>query len=78
MSDPAIEAAQRAWHPNLKLYTESEWEHGVASARAALQPIRDVLERWDRNGNNLALSPQARAILDAIKPLIYSSEELSQ
>lgn len=69
MTDPAIEAAQRAWNG---AYTDP-----VDGAHEALKPIREWYElqtqMWvDGTGG---ISP---LLLDGLAPLIFTSEELER
>lgn len=83
MSEPAIQASRRAFESlwpdqggfEFNYVNSSRWWADLA-AEEAIRPIRGVFERWD--GTHLALSPQARAILDEIAPFLYSSEELER
>lgn len=70
MTDPAVEAAQRALgvktlhpaHRNADYLT-------LAAAREALKPIRELIEMWESTG-----------LLDyaKLKACIYSSDELER
>ena len=79
MTDPAVEAAQRAFDrlaPDWAGVSVSRSARGqayIAVAREALAPIRAVIERWAAETN---LPPAALTLLDEIRPLIYPSEEL--
>lgn len=92
--DPSIEAAQRAWAERYPYsstgLTESVLEDGigafvVASARAALKPIRELAEELRATHLHQVVSDEARErylgveyVLGKLVPLIYSSEELAQ
>ncbi|AHN84108.1 hypothetical protein GJ25_gp097 [Mycobacterium phage Hawkeye] len=73
MSDPAVEAAQRAL-TNIG-YGRSGHVQRVAAAREALKPIRELHEAWSRHEKDL--SADAIQLLDDFAKLIYSTEELS-
>ena len=67
MSDPAIEAAQRAfWAPG-----ESHEIAAVAAASEALRPIREVYKLWGHPE-----SAEAFAIMAELSELIFTTEEL--
>lgn len=74
MSDPAIEAAQRAWESegwgsgNLQL---AEGSLATAAAREALKPIREAYKLWGRPE-----SAEAFAIMAELSELIFATEEL--
>lgn len=68
MSDPAIEAAQRAWRNNTPV---SQWS--VAAAREALKPIRDRMdELWQIVG------PGGLDVLHELAPMVYPADELKR
>lgn len=78
MTDPAIEAAQRALGELISNTAfPDRWERmSIAAAREALNPVREVitefeglLNPWDDVGFE---------ILDALRPLVYPSEELER
>jgi hypothetical protein len=80
MSDPAIEAAQRAWE-------EYEAQGGVwkpealrLAAREALKPIRATYARWESafGGCRGEVPEMVQVLLDELAPLIYTTEELEQ
>ena len=76
MSDPAVEAAQRAVngpHGVAAVRDSHAADLAITAAREALAPIREVIERWAAETN---LSPEAHTLLDEIRPLVYPSEEL--
>lgn len=76
MSDPSIDAAQRAW-------TAEGWGDGPlsmseghlaeAAAREMAKSVQTVIEEWDSKGE---LHPQVNELLDQLAPLVYPSEEL--
>ncbi|AVO21679.1 hypothetical protein I5I01_gp74 [Mycobacterium phage MooMoo] len=81
MSDPVVEAARRALDgmPTLAEQAEEQpilkalvLDVGAAAAREALKPIRDWMAEIDSED----MIP-GHAIIAALAPLIYSSEELS-
>lgn len=85
--DPAVEAAQRAWTEDgwpgaLEL---SEGHLAVAAAREALKPIREECQQLREFAESLdgagmsetVLGAGIRQVLDAVAPLIYTSEEES-
>lgn len=86
MSDPAIEAAQRAWDsPYWHTYTAcSEGSLAVAAAREALKPIRELHRPFTRDypgGDgrtvcNHCLGPVNWPCTTAIYS--YASDEVSQ
>ncbi|QAY10977.1 hypothetical protein SEA_POLLYWOG_50 [Mycobacterium phage Pollywog] len=84
MSDPAVEAAARAWEwypvpKDIPLVVRSV---PLAAAREALEPIRE-LHQTHSEALRLAVpgDPTAdgvRYILELLEPLIYTTEELDQ
>lgn len=73
VSDPAIEAAQRAWdNDQLSVWPSQNAEAG---AREMAKPIRELHDRWNAIG---ILPPEAWQILDQLAPLIFTSEELER
>lgn len=82
MSDPAIEAARRAWENGpdevAKLrYTQGEdgvWSPVAmeAAAREALKPIREWFAWWQGS-----TEPLAQQAWGELAKLIYSTEELA-
>lgn len=80
MSDPAIDAAQRAL--NAKAYSVTCVHAATAAAREALKPIRaKYRELFDQAtiDHGGASYPFPAGVLHALRelaPLIYSSEEL--
>lgn len=88
MTDPAIEAANRAWmdrYSGVTTVTESALAGGVGdlaigAAREALKPIRDLLDKLALDtyppcdlGTRIDLFQQA---ISDLSPLVYTSEEL--
>lgn len=75
MSDPAVEAAQRA----LIGWPQYPPQVATAAAREALKPIRELHEalmsRYADRFSGDALT--VKAILDDLAPLIYTSEEFN-
>lgn len=74
MSDPAVEAAQRSIMAS-GVWSETHLADRIAldSAREALKPIRELVENWD-----VCHEAQEMALLAALKPLIYATEELAR
>lgn len=71
MSNPAIEAAnavceRHAWDGVMLCVA-------AYGAREMARPIREFLENWDVNHE-----PQEMSILEAIAPLVFSTEELRE
>ncbi|WP_078278567.1 hypothetical protein [Mycobacteroides franklinii] len=78
MSDPAVEAAQRAYGA---MGAEATiWDEAVTAAREALEPIREWHQKksqWlDCRYSSEALMLKAQ--LAEIAPLIFTSEELER
>lgn len=75
MTDPAVEAARRAWQAEgwgdgpLAM---SEGHLAEAAARAALKPIQDWFDR------NYGMSSITDHLLDELAPLIFTTEEINQ
>lgn len=69
MTDPAVEAAQRA-----RAYTERRSRHvqRVAAAREALKPVREWFDE------NYGMSRITDDLLDHLAPLIHTTEELER
>lgn len=86
MSDPAVEAAQRAWAASEQPFipTMSLEQAAIAAAREALAPIRDEIELIERSAAEAeSLSDNAALFYDGIrfalrdiKRHVYPSEEL--
>lgn len=80
MSDPAIEAGQRAVDALDKevSLTMDDWDllidTSVASAREALKPIREWFEWW----NGVESDPPPPQAWGELAKLIYTTEELGQ
>lgn len=72
MSDPAIEAVQRAWETWSEVWgNESKTKFSVLAAREAIKPIRERMdELWDE------ASPGGLDVLHELAKLVYPSEEL--
>ncbi|WP_078344577.1 hypothetical protein [Mycobacteroides chelonae] len=66
MSDPAIEAAHRAY--GVMGAEATIWDEAVTAAREALRPIREWVENCEAFGDELDI--------DDLKKLIYPTEEL--
>lgn len=83
MTDPAVEAARRAWQAEgwgdgpLAM---SEGHLAEAAAREALRPIRAVYERWGRlYGSSRGDVPEmVQVLLESLAPLIFTTEEINQ
>lgn len=83
MTDPAVEAARRAWQAEgwgdgpLAM---SEGHLAEAAAREALRPIRAVYERWERlYGSSRGDVPEmVQVLLESFAPLIFTTEELER
>ncbi|MBV6360417.1 hypothetical protein R2325_16310 [Mycobacteroides chelonae] len=80
MSDPAVDAAQRA----MKAVTGAAFKPNydlIVAAREALKPIREKWEELlDPYATRLA-DPEATGaikVLEALAPLIFSTEELER
>lgn len=88
-SDPAVEAAERAWVTRYTNHThtaaDSAQDNGVGQlaidvAREALKPIRELLDQLAEDtvppcefGNRHELYVKA---ISALSPLVYTTEEL--
>lgn len=85
MSDPVIEAAQRAWDATAEMtaggYVVNPYRVAKTAAREALRPIR---EKWEELLGPYAtrlVNPEATGaikVLEAFAPLIFTTEELNQ
>ncbi|WP_195167782.1 hypothetical protein [Mycobacteroides abscessus] len=67
MTDPAVEAAQRAWNDNGKSAYSMV---AINAAREALKPIQEWFDR------NYGMSSITDHLLDELAPLIFTTEEL--
>lgn len=90
MSDPVVEAAQRAFNETYRStdFAASLQRNGVAAelcsaAREAVEPIRELVEEarsWKpyntRDVGDAYLAESVHDLLDDIAKLIYPSEEL--
>ena len=73
MSNPAIEAAQRATAADGGFVTT----HDIAAAREALRPVRAVYERLDDYSRGPGdYRAGVAEVLRALAPLIYTTEEM--
>lgn len=73
MTDPAVEAAQRAiGHVSPDEFTNEVGDTALAAAREALKPIQDWFDR------NYGMSSITDHLLDELAPLIFTTEELNQ
>ena len=89
MTDPAVEAAQRAWyaryHASHNFYT-SLTHGGIAdgfthAAREALKLVREAYTRWESafgDGQRGDTAEIVQVLLEELAPLIYTSEELER
>ncbi|OBY33428.1 hypothetical protein ACT18_00245 [Mycolicibacter kumamotonensis] len=79
MSDPAVDAAQRAWDGCDVCPPDSGHNKppssSVAAAHEALKPVREVVERYENLLN--PWDDVGFEILDALRPLVYPTEELT-
>lgn len=80
MSDPAVEAAQRAEDENTGRIPPFGWDDALDGAIQALKPIREKHREW---ADALEQSPTpaaaiALAVLADLAPLIFTTEELNQ
>ena len=73
MSDPAIEAAQRAWTDTVargaRSPNENPWLQSIDAAREALKPIRKIVEDWEATGT---------LDYEALLKSIFTTEELER
>lgn len=85
MTDPAVEAARKAWVASgrVPLPTQQDLRGRITAAREALNPIRklhayltEVADGLD--ARNSAFQLGMRAVLKDIAPLIFTTEELNQ
>lgn len=79
MTDPAVEAAQRALafqpHPGYYLTGSAL---ATAAAREALRPVRDIHQKWAEAYAYRADGLVLNAFLAALAPLIFTTEELER
>ncbi|WAY18425.1 hypothetical protein OF855_24620 [Mycolicibacterium fortuitum] len=73
MTDPAVEAAQRAWRA---WDDDVDEKLAIASAREMARPIREKHQEWVRRC--YGQSPEVDNLLDELAPLIYPTEEPSR
>ncbi|WP_100514218.1 hypothetical protein [Mycobacteroides abscessus] len=84
MTDPAVEAARRAWErPGEPANPDHPyWGETVAAAREALKPIRERHAHWVAELEKSPLPATAGAIalvvLADLAPLIFTTEEINQ
>ncbi|WP_457062753.1 hypothetical protein [Mycobacteroides abscessus] len=90
MTDPAVEAAQRAWierYGDLRRFDElcdgdtDIAAFVIASAREALKPIRDKWAELLMPYATRLVDPEATGaikVLEAFAPLIFTTEEINQ
>lgn len=81
MSDPAVEAAKRAvpipppnWMLDDKII-DSLSDYGIAAAREALKPIRELYEEQPGDADE---SAELWVFLNKLAHLIFSTEELER
>ncbi|MDM2174701.1 hypothetical protein PP404_24515 [Mycobacteroides abscessus] len=79
MSDPSVEAAQRAWErPGEPANPDHPyWGETVAAAREALRPIK----KWYGKAMAEAIAEdlyEQLDLLESLAPLIFTTEELNQ
>lgn len=78
MSDPAVEAAQRAiGHVSPDEFTNEVGDAALAAAREALKPIREWFETAMAEAIAEDLFEQMD-LLDSLAPLIFTTEELER
>lgn len=82
MSDPSIEAAQRAWRVQTGSEPLADDNYTIRvrtiAAREALRPIRDIHQKWAEAYAYRADGLVLNAFLAALAPLIFTTEELNQ
>lgn len=79
MTDPAVEAAQRAiGHVSPDEFTNDVGDTALAAAREALRPIRDIHQKWAEAYAYRADGLVLNAFLAALAPLIFTTEELER
>ncbi|YCU34479.1 hypothetical protein ACRYGU_16680 [Mycobacteroides abscessus] len=86
MTDPAVEAAQRAWDATAEMtaggYVVNPYRVAKTAAREALKPIRERHTHWVTELEKSPLPATAGAIalvvLADLAPLIFTTEELEQ
>ncbi|SKY04445.1 Uncharacterised protein [Mycobacteroides abscessus subsp. massiliense] len=80
MTDPAVEAARRAWVASgrVPLPTQQDLRGRISAAREALKPIREWFEvGWADYSKSAFGNPQLD-LLRELAPLIFATEELNQ
>ncbi|MDB2213840.1 hypothetical protein [Mycobacteroides abscessus] len=80
MTDPAVEAAQRAEDENTGRIPPFEWDDALDGAIQALRPIREWHQKQsqrlaDRYSSEALM---LKAQLAEIAPLIFTTEEINQ
>lgn len=75
--DPAVEAAHRSFHPKYN-YSQEDKVSGLAAAREALRPIRDVHQKWAEAYAYRADGLVLNAFLAALVPLLFTKGELER
>lgn len=80
MSDPAVEAAQRAWDALPEQSYATREQVMEAAAREALKPIRSLFDRLSLD--YATASPEVQQgmdeVLNPLRHLIFSTEELER
>lgn len=81
MTDPAVEAAQRAEDENTGRIPPFQWDDALDGAIQALKPMR---EKWEELLGPYAtrlVDPEATGaikVLEAFAPFIFTTEELER
>lgn len=81
MTNPAVEAAQRAiGHVSPDEFTNEVGDTALASAREALKPIQKLHEQLTREADDEhgGCESGMRYVLRELAPLIFTSEELER
>lgn len=75
MSDPAIEAVDRA-NVGVEGYWNTTRDAMEEAAHEALRPIQKLWRRELGADNGLTLNERARKIFDGLAPLIFNDDEM--
>lgn len=80
MTDPAVEAAQRAWEGTSNATYMNRVTLMRAAAREALKPVRELAEAFSEfyEGRNDTFAEGIKHVLRDIAPFIYPTEELER